>query len=181
MSRCVLSALVLCAFAGPAAAQGLGDAARKESERRSRANRSAKVYTGDDLRDGAPATTPVAEAAATEPPVVAAPARPPREEARPIPDSSSARAREEARWRGGVAGLRYNVTLLEREAEEADQAANGSAYGGPINCAGFVNTRHARNLAQVQQARQDMANARKALEDFEEEARRAGLPPGWLR
>jgi hypothetical protein len=182
MSRPVLSALILCAFAGTAAAQGLGDAARKEGERRSRGKGPAKTYTGDDLAGGTSTTgraaQPVATAAAAG---TAAPARPEREQPRPIPDDSAARAREEVRWRRNVQGLRQSVSTLERQAEEADRAATMSAYGGPMNCAGFVNTRHERNLAEVQEARQALADARKALDDFEEEARRAGVPPGWLR
>lgn len=34
---------------------------------------------------------------------------------------------------------------------------------------------------ELEQAKADLAAARKALEDFEEEARRANIPPGWTR
>ena len=182
MSRCVLAALVLCAFAGPAAAQGLGDAARKESERRSRARGSskdagragAKVYTADDLRHGG-------ATAASQP----SPAATPRSGDdtstwTTLQDPPPADAGESG-WRNRAATLRQNVTRLEREVEEADRAATRAAYDGPMDRYGYVNTEHARWVARAEQARAALARARKALEDFEEEARRAGVPPGWLR
>src|SRR5438034_1526879 len=152
MSRRVLSALVLCALAGPVAAQGLGEAARKEGERRSRARGVTKSYTGEDLTGGASTTAPAAEPAAEA--ATAAPARPERDPARSIPDESAARAREEVRWRRSVQGLRQNVGILERAAEQADKAATWSAYAGPMSCSGRVNTRHERNVTELQEARQ---------------------------
>ena len=157
--RCVLTALVLCAMAGPVAAQALGDAARKETERRSGATTPAKTYTGEDLKGGAPATAPAESPASAPAPRDSAPSEP--QETRAIPDASAERARQAARWR--------------------DRAANMSALGGPISCSGVVNTEHERNLGAAAEARQTLVQANKALEDFEEEARRAGVPPGWLR
>jgi hypothetical protein len=77
--------------------------------------------------------------------------------------------------------VRYNVATLEKEADEADRAATWSAVDGPVDCVGRVNTRHGWDMEQLQQVKQELAAARKALDDFEEEARRAGVPPGWLR
>jgi hypothetical protein len=179
MRRCVLTALVLGAIAGPVAAQSLGQAARKEAERRSGARGPAKSYTGEDLKGGAPATAP-AEVPAPPPAVRdSAPSEP--QETRAVPDASAERARQAARWRGRAEGLRHQIRVLEQEADEADRAANMSALGGPISCSGVVNTEHERNLGEVAKARRTLAQARKALDDLEEEARRAGVPPGWLR
>lgn len=36
-------------------------------------------------------------------------------------------------------------------------------------------------LKELDEARQQLADAQKALEAFPEEARRAGVPPGWIR
>jgi hypothetical protein len=172
MRRRASFALILCVLGGSALAQGLGDAARKETERRSRAKGSGKVYTGDDLRHGAPSVTP-------EPPPAGREA-----EAAPPPPSggrASQNGQDERRWRSRAEGLRANVSRLEREVDEADRAATRSAYDGPMDRYGYVNTEHTRWVARAQQAREALAGARKAVEDFEEEARRAGIPPGWLR
>ena len=178
MSRCVLAALVLCAFAGRAAAQGLGDAARQEGEKRSRskASTAARTYTAEDLEQGGaapviPAPAPTPEAIA---PIVSggAPAQ-----GQVLPDRPS----EEKRWRHRASVARSSVATLEKRFDEADRAATWSATDGPMSCTGRVNTRHGRDMEQLQEARQQLAAARQALEDFEEEARRAGVPPGWLR
>ena len=187
MSRCVLAALVLCAFAGPAAAQGLGDAARKESERRSRVKGSAKdsnrVYTGDDLRRGAPETDAVPAAATSDP------TRPPEREpeSRNAPPASPAGvggapgAPSESLWRSRARTLADTISRRERDVALADQEATGRAYDGPVNSSGRPNTQHAGAVERAQAARQALEKARKALEDLEEEARRAGVPPGWIR
>ena len=185
MRRAVRLAIVLCAAAGPAAAQGLGEAARKEHTRRAHTTETAKVYTLDDLDGrGAHAGSPVraAESANGVQPVnVASPAARPWGGGRATADEATARVRQEAQWRNRVAGLRHRLDVMEREVAQRDGAANMSAYNGPVDCAGFVNTRHQWNLDRLQEARQGLSSARKALEDFEEEARRAGVPPGWLR
>jgi hypothetical protein len=87
----------------------------------------------------------------------------------------------EYRWRNRAKSLRENISRLEREVDLADREATGFAYDGPTDRNGRPSTRHPRAVARAQGARRALANAHKALEDFEEEARRAGVPPGWLR
>ena len=36
-------------------------------------------------------------------------------------------------------------------------------------------------LAELSRVKAEMVNAKKHIEDIEEEARKAGVPPGWLR
>jgi len=38
-----------------------------------------------------------------------------------------------------------------------------------------------KSLAELARLQLDIVNGKKALADFEEQARRAGVPPGWLR
>ena len=39
----------------------------------------------------------------------------------------------------------------------------------------------AKGLQELETAKAELAKARQDLEDLEEEARRSGVPPGWLR
>jgi hypothetical protein len=38
-----------------------------------------------------------------------------------------------------------------------------------------------RALAEMERVKQDIVDATRAIADIEEEARKAGVPPGWLR
>jgi hypothetical protein len=171
MGRRAPFALIVCVFATSVFAQGLGDAARKETQRRSRAKGSGKVYTGDDLRHDGSSTAPEPPPAVAETEATSSSRS----------EGASQNGQDERRWRSRADSLRGSVSRLEREVDEADRVATRLAYDGPMDGGGYVNTEHTRWVARVQKAREALASARKALEDFEEEARRAGIPPGWLR
>jgi hypothetical protein len=175
MSRQALCALVLSVFTGSAAAQGLGDAARKESERRSRAKGTTKVYTGDDLRQGAPETPVEPEAPAAER------ALPPQTEGASPAPSDARGGQSESQWRTRARGYRADIARWERNIEEADQEATRLAYDGPVTDDGGPNTAYRSAAARAKRGRQALANAREAYANFEEEARRAAVPAGWIR
>lgn len=112
-------------------------------------------------------------------------------------DDSDERARLEKSWRARAEQARSAVTSAERELEAAQYDRNGLGTGpqsggvwrdGPgrvrrmggedpgewTKRANAADDRLARARSQLEQAKQ-------GLEQFEEEARRAGIPPGWVR
>jgi hypothetical protein len=169
----------------PAAGQSLADVARTaEAERGAAARRPpAKIYTNKDLPTPArpPATTaaippPAAHAPATAVEPAAAPAASP---------AATATARDEAYWRERMRPLRERLDDARAQADETLRRADALLRAADrcfqigIVCQDYTESVRLRDahktlLAEVARAGRDVA----ALED---EARRAGVPPGWLR
>jgi len=70
-----------------------------------------------------------------------------------------------------VAALETRVNLLTREASSADAPGRRSA----------LVAERVRTLAELERMRTQVADGVKAISDIEDEARREGVPPGWLR
>ena len=184
--RAAIAVLLLAAAVRPAPAQGLADVARQEQERRKTIQKPAKVLTNDDLR--------------SLPPVIPAVAPPPAEGAPPAPagasndqagskpataDSAAEPAKDQAYWSGRNKALQ---TQLQRDQTFA------VALQSRINAltTQYVNQSDPIQQAAVAKDRQDAVNElnrltkqieddKKAIADLQEEARRARVPPGWLR
>jgi hypothetical protein len=185
MTRLLASLIVLVAVAAPAFAsgQGLADLAKKEEARRKTVKPARKVYTNGDLKsDGtsaAPASTP-----ATPTPAPAAPAPSSTGDAAK-PEGASTETKDQAYWSNRVRTAR---SALDRSRIFAD------ALQSRINALNndFVNRDDPAQRAQIELERQrataelervkrEIADHTKAIADIEEEARKAGVPPGWLR
>jgi hypothetical protein len=169
----------------PLAAQSLGDVAKKEEERRKAVAEPGKVYTNKDLGPVPASATPAPEAKPAE-------ARPgdnkPKEAAKNAPPADAKDkpiVKDQAYWTDRKKAL---LTQLERDQTYSD------ALQSRINAltTDFVNRSDPAQRAVIERDRQkalaELANLkkqidedRKALAGFEEEARRAGVPPGWLR
>jgi hypothetical protein len=172
---------VLLLLVGPSLVfgQSLGEAARKEQERRKKnkqAGVQAKVITEEDLRSGSP------EAATKE--VEAQPDAPAPQPAATEPEVSSGepdRAAQEQRWRARAAAARADVARAEAAVKELSQLSlvEGEYYVDDQGNKVIRNLAHLREL--VAKADADLARARQALANLEEEARRSGALPGWLR
>jgi hypothetical protein len=188
MKRLIASLIVLAVAATPASAagQGLADIARKEEERRKTVKPARKVYSNGDLRsDGtssAPPSTP-ATAGPTAPsaqvPSTTLPGGKPAGEAAGEP------AKDQTYWGDRMKAAR---AALDRSRIFAD------ALQSRINAlnADFANRDDPAQRAQIELERQravaeldrvkrEVADQTKAIADIEEEARKAGVPPGWLR
>jgi hypothetical protein len=117
---------------------------------------------------------PAPPAAATHPP---APLRPPP--ARATPESIGGRT--ELEWRREARRLEDSVRDLEQKLEEFDDSTH--AYGGfgthrdrDTGLSGRVAVPDERKRLEA-----ELHRSEKELEKLEEDARRAGVPPGWLR
>jgi hypothetical protein len=176
--------------ATPAAAQqqSLADIARKEEARRKKVKASGKVYTNKDVKpaDGLPAS-PAAETA-TAPPAGAeptAPAAPAGQQAEPPADASDGRADDEQRWRQRMTDARGALERSRMFAEALQSRINALtrdfyARDDPAQ-RGVIEADRQKAIAELGRVESEIQQQIKAIADLEEEARRAGVPPGWLR
>lgn len=198
----LLACLLLGVTTQPVDAQSLGDVARQEAARREQIKSTGKVLTNADLPPsailapaGAPATPPPdagtglvdAAAAATDPADAAAVGSPTdasKAGAAAAPASKDASTDDEAGWKrratsitGALTSARTQVRQLkalsdrlslESQAANPELAARASAERDEVR-------------AQLARAETALAEATAAHEAFQQEARAAGVPPGWIQ
>ena len=177
----------------PLLAQGLGDTAARESQKRAEKPKSApaKVYTDQDLpQPAAPAAPkdviprdpgvpgPEESAAPADPSSPGsggaprgdkAPAQDPAAEADPLEKERQERKLAEAEWRVRFANAREQLAIAE--ANSWREVVRTEFYQGiPVQM---------KVKEQVQT--EELKQARQALADLNEEFRHTGLPPGWAR
>ncbi len=172
-------------------AQSLGDVGRGEEARRKEVKQPSKVYTNKDLGTVPPASTDAAKPST----LPSAPA--PTEKAdskaagKDVNDNdagssdSKDKPRDQAYWAGRMKGL---VTQLERDQAFAEAlqsrinalTADFSARDDPAQRAAIGRDRQ-KALDELARLTTTIETDKKAVADLQEEARRAGVPPGWLR
>lgn len=193
------SAIVLLACAVTAVAQTptLGEIAQKEQERRKAAKQPAKVYTNDDLKNGGlPSAPPPADArsatdAAHGSPTESAPAPDAQKDGKAAPagaakkEADATDAKDETAWRGRISEARDNLRRNEVFAEALQSRINAlttdfAARDNPIERSQIADERQ-KALAELDRVKGDIEKSKKKIADIEEDARKAGVPPGWLR
>jgi hypothetical protein len=172
----VVGVIACLALAASSPAQGLGDAAKKEKTRRAESSTPAKTYTDEDL-EGLPPIANVSEDAIPAPPA----ATPARRTAGATSSKSASRGEGEAVWRGRVNGARARVEKARAAYEKAKSMYLVPGYE-------YVDERNRpviRSAEELQKltarAKAELEAAERDLADLLERARRAGVPPGWLR
>lgn len=85
------------------------------------------------------------------------------------PSQRPSPAKDEAYWRGRMKEARDKVAKLKEKVDELDR----------ITQQDLVST--SKWVAELGKAREELAAAERAIGDLEEEGRRAGALPGWLR
>jgi len=183
-----ISAALVVTCASVAAAQSsamrpLADVAKAEEARRKEASKPAKVLTNSDLKPdisrgiAAPSTaTPGTVSAAT--PANATPGAP---AAAAKPDA----AKDQAYWAGRMKDGRDKLQRLQMFADSLQTRINSLTTDfinrdDPAQRAKLETDRKAA-LAELERVKKDMTDQTKAIAAIEEEARRAGVPAGWLR
>lgn len=164
--------LVLSLLAGTAQAQDLGAAAAKERARReAQKDKSGKVITNDDL--GTAKGNVVVGGGVT----VASPAPPATSDPAGRPSEVSWRTRARAS-RAELAQAEQAVKTLEDQVK-----ALGSRMLLSTDTNEILRLRTQRQQAEqaLAGARTKLAEAKQRSDDLAEQARRAGVPPGWLR
>jgi hypothetical protein len=156
---------LLLACAGPARPQSLGDAARREQEKKKTAS-PAPAYTQDDLKKKRPASKgTVSELPATG----ARPDASPSPSAEPTPEPETDRERLEREWRARFAQARSRIAEADARAFE-DRIEVVFVHGIPV-----------QQNVRVKVETPELVAARQALSDLEEELRVSGGLPGWGR
>jgi hypothetical protein len=180
-----LAGVVLTVLAAAeAAAQGLGDAAKKEKARRGQPPRQSapvKSYTQDDIEPKEPTTSAASVASTTETPLSASAPAGEATAASSLDAEANARRADEQRWRSAVAQAQERLSFARRQHEflSSLNLVPGYVY---VNERGRTSIRSIEHLQSLTaEARSELDAAERALEDLLEQARRAGVPPGWLR
>lgn len=179
MRRLVRLTLLVTAVASPLAAQSLGEVAARTSKERKGA--PAKVYTNDDLDAARSApegkgtvSTPGAPAPSATPPSANAPS--------PAPTMDPAE-----RWRRDAKQRRDAITRAEAKAAALQAKIDALMLDrDPVNVTDpnrlqTLEAVKAKAMQDLETAKTELSEARQALEALEEDARKNGVPPGWLR
>jgi hypothetical protein len=183
-----LIAAALLALAVPVSAQSLGELAKREAERRKALPPAVKTYTNEDLKKlppwaGESATKPAESAKPGDPAKAADPAKP--TEIKPDGTLPPEAAKDEKYWRGRLTAVKEDIRRNEsfRDALQVKinaLAADFSSRDDPAARAKIADDRQ-KALAELARLTTDIEKATKLIVEIEEEARRAGVPPGWLR
>lgn len=176
----VLASIVAFAFTVPAHAQSLADAAKKAQEERAKGMGWPAPVAPKDIAPGAAVAEPAPTTTDT-----------------PAPTASSSTStdtpakKDEAYWKGRMrtvtTKLADDQTFLT--AAELNERALNTRVNKPVDHIDAIADR--RELAVLQNQWQDaikevtrlkaaVKNDERAKADFELEAHRAGVPPGWL-
>jgi hypothetical protein len=181
----VVALLMAGGAVAPARAQSLADIAKKEEDRRKTVAAASKVYTNKDLSPVPAGSPPPAPEAAPSSPGAAKTAEGDGKGTPPKDPAEKAPVKDQAYWAGRL------KTLQDKLARDQDY---GDAMQTRINSltTDFVNrddpaqravieTNRQKSIAELARLTKSVQDDKKALADFLEEARRAGIPPGWLR
>lgn len=187
----LLVALVILPAALPA--QSLGEVAaqekaRREKEKAREANRKghpAKTFTDDDLQPGAKREK-TEEPPPPEPVTSSSPSGTEGSREAQGEEASGPRAQwkqRAAEAREAVSNARQNESAAQQDIERIRQDLNPmSLTYNPDDVNLTLRLQHELSLAlsRLEAVQQQVAAAEKAYKDFEEQARREGVPSSWL-
>ena len=170
------------AMAATGAAQSLGELAKQEEARRKAVKAKGKVITNDSLRSlptSASAPPPAPAPTASTP--AAAAASPGPEKPKPEDD----RKAQETAWRNRMQGARDSLQRSQMFAEALQSRINGLttdfvSRDDPAQRA-VIETDRQKALAELNRVKNDIVQQTQAIADIQDEARKANIPPGWLR
>jgi hypothetical protein len=176
----------------PADAQSLADIAAREDARRKKIHKPSPVYTNKDVKPSdRPAPSPGSAGAETPAPAEGGDAPPasagddPPAEGEPPAGEEPDREQQEQQWRTRMTEARAALERNQMFAEALQSRVNAlwadfTARDDPAQRS-VVDAERKKALAQLDRVKAEIVTQTKAIADIEEEARRAGIPPGWLR
>jgi hypothetical protein len=182
------AAVVVCAVCTAVGASAqLGEVARKEAERRKTVTSSGKTYTNESLKsEPQPASAPASSGTEAS---TSTSAPPPSSSSTPPPPRVSAdpeeRKKDEAQWRERIRrerealeraktfadALQSRINALDTDFVNRDDPAQRSVIAADRDKA----------LAELERVKKEIEQHTKAIATIQEEARRAGVPAGWIR
>lgn len=190
----VVVAVLAAVLTSGAPAQSLGDVARKEQARRKgtpSTQGAGKVYTNDDLKGApAPAATAPSTASGSTPDAKADAGKSGDAKAGDgkTPDDKAPKTdakADEATWRKRRLAIQEAIDRAKSFAEALQSRINGlttdfAARDDPAQRAAVNNDRQ-KALTELDRVKKEVEVHTKELADLQEEARKSGVPAGWLR
>ena len=181
-------------------AQSLADVAKKEEERRKARPAPAKIYTNKDLTAPPAGTSPAPSGAtATQSPADATKsatdadkdakdtdkATKDTDKAAKDPDGKGSEPKGQAYWAGRRKALQEKLdrdqTFFEALQTRINSLSTDFANRDDPAQRAVLERERIKAVADLARLQQEIITGKKALADLEEEARRAGVPAGWLR
>lgn len=162
-------------------AQSLADVAKAEEARRKTVKSGAKVYTNEDLgRTPATSAAPTPSAASNSATTKAADAAAKPEQEKPVDP-----AKTEKYWKDRAAAIQQSLSRNKLLVDALESQVNG------LN-AEYMNTddpgqrdllraRVERASGELLRVQKEIQQQTKAAADLQEEARKSGVPAGWVR
>lgn len=185
-ARLIVAIGVLVLFGGtvaPLAAQSLADVARKEQERRKAIKKPSKVLTNKDLGGPGPASPATTTAAAPD-----AKATTPAAGLKPAADAEKKAeepAKDQPYWSGRAKDLQTqlarNQTFVVALQARINALANEYTNQADGVQQAAIATERQKTIAELNRVTKEIEDNKKAIADLQEDARRAGVPSGWLR
>ena len=195
MMKMLLTVAVLAVLAAPVWGQSLGDVARKEEERRKTVDKSGKVYTNGNLRAEPAPSLPTAAASpgtgtqdsgsAGQPGTGAKPADEAKPGEMPASQDQTNQPKDEKYWRDRITAARTSLSRSQMFSEALQTRINALSADfvnrdDPAQRA-VIEADRVKALAELDRVKTEIQQQQKAISDIEDEARRARVPPGWLR
>jgi hypothetical protein len=177
---CVVIPLAL-ALQGGVFAQSLADVAKAEEARRKTIKPGAKVYTNEDL-----GSTPSTSAAPTQPaPASSTAAKPGDPAAKPSEEKPVDPTKAQAYWKERATTIQQSLSRNKLLLDALQSQVNGlNAEFVAMDDPGqrdLLQARLQRATGELQRVQQDIEKQTKAAADLQDEARKAGVPAGWVR
>ena len=177
----IFTILALAGGVAMVRAQSLAEVAQKEEERRKSVKPASKVLTNKDLGAVPPADVTPPPPADAKPAEAAKTAKP----AEPSAADSKTPVKDQAYWSGRMKELRTQLDRDQIYAEALQTRINALTTdfvnrSDPAQQAVIAQDRQ-RAVVELDRLTKATAEGKKAIADLEEEARRASVPPGWLR
>ncbi len=176
MLRRSTSLVLFLSLASPALTDDLAAVARKEKERRAKLANPGRVYTEGDAKTGPGGSVTTLSGGTSPVPAETQPSGPSKDSQKAVWKARADAANLD------ILTAQAGLTAMEHElaAFQSDVGAPTEDLMDPMR----LQKREARLVelrAQLEQQRLVVANARKSLTVLETEARKNGIPPGWLR
>ncbi len=169
--------------AAPVWGQTLGKVARDAEAKSKTTSTPGKVYTNGDLRGDS--STPSQPAAPATPTTAAAP--PSQSGVAPADEKAKdgQPAKDEAYWRQRIKAERDALSRAETFSAALQSQINGlhaefAACAGPPQC-NEISSKRQKSSGELDRVKKEIADRTKAVAGIQEEARRAGVPAGWVR
>lgn len=191
-ASCLVAAL--SAVPGTSFAQSLADVARESTATRTEQRKPVKVYTNDNLKADITPSSPVASSSADDltspdasgamtPADGSAPAD--AASSGPVTDARDQRSKDEAAWRARITAARESLDRSTSFASALQTQINSLttdfvSRDDPAQRA-QIEQQRLKAVAELERTQREIESNRKAIAAIEDEARKAGVPAGWLR